>query len=388
MLPLDHIKVIDLTRARSGPTCVRLLSQMGADVIQIEVPGTEENIMTGRHHYDYQNLHVNKRNLTLNLKTEAARQVLLRLVQRSDVLVENFRPDVKHRLKIDYDTLAEVNPRLVYASISGFGQTGPDRDRPGLDQIAQGMSGVMTVNGAPGGGPMRVGLPIADLSAGFMAAYGVAVALLERERSGRGQWVHTSLLQAMIHTMEFQAVRWLMADEVPQQVGNNHPIQAPTGVYQASDGRIIIQAAGQTMFTRLCNAIEAPELLADPRFANMRDRFTHRAVLDAEIDKRIGMRTMADWMRLLAEVGVPAGPILNVEQCFENEQVQTLPVRAMVHHPMLGDITLMGPGVNLARTPASIRTPAPEQGQHTAEILSEIGYSEAEVAALQQQGAV
>ncbi len=388
-MPLSHIKVIDLTRARSGPTCVRMLSQMGAEVISIEVPGDNDTMLSGRHHYDYQNLHVNTRSLTLNLKDKAAKDILLKLVEESDVLVENFRPDVKHRLGIDYETLSKINPRLVYASISGFGQTGPDQGRPGLDQIAQGMSGVMTVNGEPGAGPMRVGLPIADLSAGWMAAYGVVVALLERERSGKGQWVHTSLLQAMIHTMEFQAVRYLMAGEVPEQAGNSHPIQAPTSVYRCGDGSsIIIQAAGGALWTRLCEALHAPELLTDERFQERTARFKNRAILDKELEKRLASRSGAEWIALLAEVGVPAGPILNVKECFENEQVKTLPITATVESSVMGKLTVMGQGVNLTRTPARFRSAAPELGQHTDEILNELGYSSDQIAALHQAGSV
>src|ERR1700694_2739456 len=310
---LSHIKVIDLTRARSGPTCVRQLSEMGAQVVKIEALESDDDGTGERHGFDFQNIHPNKRSLTLNLKHHEGREVLLRMVQDADVLVENFRPDVKHRLGIDYETLSKINPRLVYGSISGFGQTGPYRGRPGLDQIAQGLSGLMTVNGEPGRGPMRVGLPVADLTAGFMLAHGILAALIERERSGRGQWVHTSLLQANIRLMEFQAARYLLAGEVPGQAGNYHPISEPTGVYRASDGSLIIQAGGQVMFRRLCEALEAPELLEDPRFATGRERLKHRPELTIEIEKRLASRTSAEWVEVLTEFGVPAGPVLNVE---------------------------------------------------------------------------
>jgi crotonobetainyl-CoA:carnitine CoA-transferase CaiB-like acyl-CoA transferase len=271
-VPLSHIKVIDLCRARAGPTCVRQLSEMGAQVVKVEAPDVEDDGTGDRHHYDFQNIHPNKRSMTLNLKSEVGRAILLRMVEGADVLVENYRPDVKHRLKIDYETLSAVNPRLVYASISGFGQVGPYSGRPGLDQIAQGLSGLMTINGDPACGPVRVGLPIADLTAGFMAAHGVLAALLERERSGRGQWVHTSLLQAAIRLMEFQAARWLITGEIPGQAGNFHPISQPTGVYRARTGSLIIQAGGQRLYRRLCEALEAPALLDDPRYANGRLR--------------------------------------------------------------------------------------------------------------------
>ena len=387
-MPLSHIKVIDLCRARAGPTCVRQLSEMGAQVIKVEAPESEEDGTGDRHHFDFQNIHPNKRSLTLNLKSEQGRDILLKMVERSDVLVENYRPDVKHRLRIDYETLSQVNPRLVYASISGFGQTGPYREHPGLDQIAQGLSGLMTVNGEPGRGPMRVGLPIADLTAGFMAAYGVVVALVERERSGRGQWVHTSLLQANIRLMEFQAARWLIKGELPKQEGNYHPISQPTGVYRAREGQLIIQAGGQRLYRRLCNAIGTPELLEDPRFREGRLRLANRDELTVELERCLAARDAAEWVDLLTSSGVPAGPVLNVQECFENEQVQTLAVKAKVEHPVLGPLTLLGHGVNLERTPPRIHSPTPEAGQHTDEVLRELGFGDEDIGALRAEGVV
>jgi formyl-CoA transferase len=310
------------------------------------------------------------------------------MVKDADVVVENFRPDVKHRLGIDYATLSRINPRLVYGSISGFGQTGPYSGRPGLDQIAQGLSGLMTVNGEPGRGPMRVGLPVADLTAGFMLAHGILAALLERERSGQGQWVHTSLLQANIRLMEFQAARYLLAGEVPGQAGNYHPISEPTGVYRASDGNLIIQAGGQSMFHRLCDALQAPELWADPRFVNGRERLQRRPELTVEIEKRLASRTAAEWVEVLTEFGVPAGPVLNVEECFANHQVQTLPVVAEVEHPILGHQRLLGPGVNMERTQPRVCSPTPEHGQHTDEVLHELGYDAEDIARFHANGVV
>jgi crotonobetainyl-CoA:carnitine CoA-transferase CaiB-like acyl-CoA transferase len=387
-MPLSHIRVLDFCRARTGPTCVRQLSEFGAQVIKIEIPGEEDDETGGRHGSDFQNLHPNKRSLTLDLKSPGSREILRRLIERSDVLAENFRPGVKKRLGIDYQAASAINPRLVYVSISGFGQTGPYADRAGLDQIAQGLSGFMTVNGFAGQGPLRAGLPIADLTAGFMAAHGVMVALLERERSGRGQWVHTSLLQAMIRLMDLQAVRWLVGGHVPGQAGNYHPVGVPTGVFRCRDGSIIIQAASNRMYHRLCKALDAEELINDPRFVTIPDRQAHREEMTQELERRLQTRDMDDWQERLNEAGVPAGPILNVKQTFEDPQVRTLPAVAEVHSAKLGPLRLSGHGVNLERTPPGLRSAAPERGEHTDEVLAELGFSTAEVAALRRDGVV
>ena len=387
-LPLSHIKVIDLCRARAGPTAVRQLGDMGAQVIKIEEPGGDDGDIGSRHSFDFQNIHPNKRSMTLNLKVESARQVLLRLVKDADVLVENFRPGVKDRLKIDYETLSQVNPRLIYGSISGFGQSGPYRDRPGLDQIAQGLSGLMSVTGLPGQGPVRAGIPIADLSAGVMLSYGILTALVERERSGKGQWVHTSLLQAMIRMMDLQAVRWLIGGEVPPQAGNYHPTGVPTGLYRVKDGAINVQAAGNRLYARLCHAIGGAELIEDPRFKTPADRRAHREEMTDELEKRLAARGAEEWVTLLNEAGVPSGPALNVKECFENEQVRHLDMVKPTEGTAVGTVNLLGFGVNLERTPPRMRRAAPEQGEHTREILAELGYSEADVEQLAREGAI
>lgn len=387
-LPLSHITVIDLCRARSGPTCIRQLGDMGAQIIKVEAPGEEDGDTGQRHAFDFQNLHPNKRSITLNLKSDQAREILIKLVKGADVIVENYRPDVKNRLGIDYETLSKVNPRLVYGSISGFGQTGPYRERPGLDQIAQGLSGLMSVTGLPGQGYVRAGIPIADLSAGVMLAYGIVVALLERERSGKGQWVHTSLLQAMIRMMDLQAVRWLIKGEIPPQAGNFHPVNVPTGVYKVKDGSLNIQAANNRLYGRLCRAIGAPHLADDPRFTNHPDRQARREEITAELESYLTARTMDEWVVILNEAGVPCGPILNVKQCFENEQVQHLDMAKPVEHPVLGSINLLGFGVNLERTPPRMRTAAPEQGEHNEEVLGQLGYTNVQIQELAKAGVI
>jgi formyl-CoA transferase len=376
--------VIDLTRARSGPTCVRQLADMGAQVIQISAREDEQGDFP-RRGFDSQNLHRNKRSLTLDLKSPKGVDILKRLIARADVVVENFRPDVKNRLGIDYETLSKDNPRLIYGSISGFGQSGPYRDRPGYDQIAQGMGGLMSITGLPGQGPVRVGIPVADLTAGIFLAQGILVALLERERSGKGQWVHTSLLQAMVTMLDFQAARWLIAGEVPPQAGNDHPTVIPTGVFATADGHINIAASGQNMFRRLCEALGTERLLDDPRFKTAPDRSTNRKALAPELEKAFVTKKSAEWVELLNAKGVPSGPILDVKQVFENEQIQHLRMAVPVQHPALGEIRVQAPPVTLSRTPASVRTHAPDTGEHTDEILGELGFSGEQIAALRAE---
>lgn len=386
-LPLEPYTVVDLTRARSGPTCVRQLADMGASVIHVEARSDPQGDF-GHDGFDFQNLHRNKRSMTLDLKHPKGIEILKRLAARADVIVENFRPDVKHRLGIDYETLSQLNPRLIYASISGFGQTGPYRDRPGYDQIAQGLGGLMSVTGLPGQGPVRVGIPVADLTAGIFLAQGVLVALLERERSGRGQWVHTSLLQAMVTMLDFQATRWLIGKEIPPQAGNDHPTGIPTGVFRTADGHINIAASGQQMFRRLCEALGTKELIDDPRFKTPPDRSKNRALLTEELEKATVTRPSQQWVETLNAAGVPCGPILNVKEVFEDPQIRHLGMATKVRHPRLGELEVQNLPVTLSRTPGSVRMPTAEPGQHTDEVLAEIGYSKDEIAELHREGVV
>ena len=385
--PLSPYSVLDLTRARSGPTCVRQLADLGASVIQVAAREGEDGDFS-RHGFDAQNLHRNKRSITLDLKSPEGIDILKKLAAKSDILVENFRPDVKTRLGIDYETLSAINPRLIYGSISGFGQTGPYRDRPGYDQIAQGLGGLMSITGLPGQGPVRVGIPVADLTSGIFLAQGILAAIIERERSGRGQWVHTSLLQAMVTMLDFQAARWLIGNEIPPQAGNDHPTGIPTGVFTTKDGHINIAAAGQQMYRRLCEALGIEALIDDPRFRSSKDRSKNRAVLNAELDRVLAGKTSADWVELLNAKGVPSGPILNVQQVYENEQIVHLNMAVPVKHPALGELRLQAPPSTLSRTPASVRTPAPDVGEHTDEVLGELGFSADDVARLRRDKVV
>ncbi|MCL4798462.1 MAG: CoA transferase [Burkholderiales bacterium] len=383
---LARFVVLDLTRVRAGPTCVKQLADFGADVIKIELPpSVEQDTMSGpRHGFDMQNLHRNKRSMTLNIKAPEGREIFMRMVERADVVVENFRPDVKVRLGIDYAALRAVNPRIVLASISGFGQDGPYRNRPGFDQIAQGMGGLMMVTGEPGRGPMRAGTAVADIAAGLYAACGVLTALLERERSGEGQWVQSNLLQAQIGLMDFQAARYLVTGEVPQQVGNDHPHSMPTSAYRTADGYLNVGASGQIIFRRFCRALGQEAWADRPEFADEKARAQNRAQLNAEINAALATRTTAEWNALLNEAGVPSGPIYRMDEVFADPQVRHLGAAAPVEHPTLGGIRIVNQVVKLSRTPAAIVRATPELGEHTDEILGELGYSAADLARLRE----
>ena len=385
---LERFRVLDLSRVRAGPTCVRQLADFGADVIKIESPpGVDPNDGMGgpRDGPDFQNLHRNKRSLTLNLKAPQGREIFLELVAKADVVVENFRPDVKHRLGIDYEALKAVNRRIVLASISGFGQDGPYRDRPGFDQIAQGMSGLMSVTGLPGQGPVRAGAAVDDVSAGLFAALGVLTALLEREVSGEGQWVQSSLLHAGIALLDFQAARYLMKGEVPAQVGNDHPTSIPTSAFTTADGHMNVAASGEGMWVRLCEAIDRKDLLERAEFKGDANRSKNRAALNAELNASLRARPSAEWIEILNRAGVPCGPIYAMDQVFADPQVRHLRIAAGVAHPRLGTLQLVSQAAKLSRTPGTLASAAPERGAHTEEVLAELGYDRATIERLRAE---
>ena len=387
---LSRFTVLDLTRVRAGPTCVRQLADWGANVIKIEMPpdpDAGEGLGGPREGPDFYNLHRNKRSMTLNLKSREGLAAFKRMVKKADVVVENFRPDVKQRLGIDYRQLARINPKIVYASISGFGQTGPYRDRPGFDQIAQGMGGLMSITGLPGQGPVRVGIPVADLTAGLFCALGILVALLEREKSKKGQHIATSLLQAQIFMLDFQGARWLINGEVPKQAGNDHPTSIPTGVFKTADSYINIATTGGKIWQRFCTALEAPEFLERPEYQTGTSRSQHRLALNAEINQRTVKRTSAEWVERFNQAGVPCGPIYTIDQVYADPQVVHLGMAQSVKKS--GKVLRMaGQPMSLSRTPSRLVAPPPDLGQHTDAILKEFGFKPKEIAALRNAKAV
>ena len=387
-LPLDGFNVIDLTAHRAGPTAVRQLADWGANVIKIEAPTSISNdkgsLIGSRNGFDFQNLHRNKRSLTLNLKTEEGKAVFFDLAKKSDIIVENFRSAVKFRLGIDYDAVRKVNPRIIYGSIAGFGQTGPYGKRPGVDQIAQGMGGLMSITGLPGQGPVRVGIPICDLTAGIFLAQGILLALIDREKTGEGQWVHTSLLESIIQMLDFQGSRWLIKGEVAPQAGNNHPTGTPTGVFPTSDGHINIAAAGTNLFDRMSEAMGADDLASDERFRTGEGRTDNREEVNERISAYTATKTSDEWIDILNEAGVPCGPIYSIDQVFQNEQVQHLGIAKTVNHKTLGTMNVVGQALNMTATPQpdTLRMATPELGEHTDDILSELGYDDDKIKSL------
>ena len=389
-LPFDDLIVLDLTRVRAGPTAVRQFGDWGADVIKIEAPenpDAPEAAGGARHGPDFQNIQRNKRSITLNLKADEGRAIFFKLVETADIVIENYRPDVKHRLGIDYEAVKAVNPRIIYGSISGFGQDGPYVSRPGVDQIAQGMGGLMSVTGEPGQGPMRVGTAIADLTTGLQMAKGIMIALYERERSGEGQWVHTSLLESQIMMLDFQAARWLMDREVPAQVGNNHPTGAPTGRFKTRDGYINI-APTPPMWQRFCDAMGLDDLADHPDFATPPDRRKNRERLNELIEEITRENDSAAWIERLNGAGIPCGPINSIDQTFDDAQVRHLGIAQSVMSGTLGEISIVGQPVELSRTPSRLVSGAPECGEQTDEILAGLGYSPEDIVRLRDNDAI
>ena len=390
-LPLADLRVIDLTVARAGPTCVRQLADWGADVVRVERPDRSDTpgpVGEHRHGSDYQNVHRNKRSLGLDLKAPGAGEVLMRLVDGADVLVENMRPPVKARLGFDWETVHARNPRLVYGSISGFGQDGPYAARGGVDQIAQGMGGLMSVTGLPGSEPTRVGIPVSDLSAGLYLAVGILVALHDRERTGIGRWVQTSLVESMVAMMDFQAARWTVDGEVPTSEGNHHPTLVPMGCFASADGYVNIAGPSGRLLRSFCEAIGLPDLPEDPRFSSAGRRSRHRAELNALVAERLRTRTTAEWVEVLAVAGVPCGPVYRMDEVFADPQIEHLAMATPVEHPALGRLDLVRNAVRMTGTGPTVRSASPDAGDDTDSVLAELGYDPAEIDQLRADGTV
>ncbi|HXC30499.1 MAG TPA: CaiB/BaiF CoA-transferase family protein [Stellaceae bacterium] len=389
-LPLNGFLVLDLTAHRAGPTAVRQLADWGANVIKIEHPG-EATDATGsrRDGPDFQNLHRNKRSITIDLKSKEGHELFMRMAKKADVIVENFKSTVKHRLGIDYEAVKKINPRIVYGSISGFGQDGPYEGRAGVDQIAQGMGGLMSITGHPGQGPTRVGIAINDTSAGILLANGITLALLARERTGEGQWVHTSLLEAQIFMLDFQASRYTMKGEVAKQEGNFHPTSPGTGMFQTADGFINIAASGDSLWKKFCEVAGDKDLSSNPDFATQPARAKNRPALIAHLTDVVKSKPSQFWVDALSKAGVPCGPINMIDQVFADPQVKHLGIRRPVDHPKIGTFDIVGQPIHMSAYPQPERlNPTPDQGQHTDEILKEFGYSPSDIAALHEKRAV
>ena len=389
-LPLEGIEVVDLTAHRAGPTAVRQLADWGADVIRIEPPAADVDVTgSARSGPDFQNLHRNKRSLTLNLKTPEGLKIFFELAKTADVVVENFKSDVKYKLGVDYESVKKVNPRAIYGSISGFGQDGPYAGRAGVDQIAQGMGGLMSVTGHPGGGPVRVGIAINDTSAGLLLANGILIALLARSRTGEGQWVTTSLIEAQIFMLDFQAARYLMKGEVPGQEGNNHPTAPAMVTFQTADGYINVAASGESLLQRFCDATGSQQLLSDPDYATPALRAKNRGALNPRMAEIIRQRPSGHWLEVLNKAGVPCGPINTIDQVFADRQVQHLGIATPIDHPVYGAQKVVGQPIHLSSYPQPEKLRhSPEPGEHTDEILKSLGYNDADIAALREKRVV
>ncbi len=388
-MPLSRITVLDLTLARAGPTCVRHLADWGANVIRIEPPDTGgEDVAGARHGFDFQNLHRNKRAIRLNLKDPEGHAAFMKLVATADVIIENMRAAVKHRLKVSYDDVKKINPRIVYGSISGFGQDGPYGPRAGVDQIAQGMGGLMSITGLPGQGPVRVGIPIADLTAGNLLALGVMTALFDREKTGVGRWVTTSLLEAQIFMLDFQASRWLIAKDVAPQAGNDHPTGIPTGVFPTSDGHINIAASSARLWERFCDTIQKPEWKEKSEWKTQKGRSTDRKAINATIGEVTKTKSANHWIELFEEAGIPCGPIYTIDQVFADPQVQHLGMARKMQHPELGTEEVVASAINISGYSKDIRLPTPDAGTSTDEVLRSVGYTDAQLADLRKKGVI
>jgi crotonobetainyl-CoA:carnitine CoA-transferase CaiB-like acyl-CoA transferase len=392
-LPLSGIRVLDLSQVMAGPFCCMLLGDMGADVIKVEPPEVGDQTrrsmgfrMKGEDSPGFLALNRNKRSITLNLKSEAGRRVLYRLAETADVLVENNRPGVVARLGVDYAALAKINPRLVYASISGFGQTGPWAQRPGFDLIAQAMTGIISATGLPDAEPVKSGIPVGDLGAGLFATYGILAAIIGREKTGRGQYIDTSLFDAALALSVWETTEFWATGRSPGPLGTANRMSAPYQAFEATDGKFVVGAANQRLWERLCEVIGRPDLLEDPRYIDNKDRVKHRGALAAELAPVFRTRSVEDWVDSFLAAGVPAGPIYDYRQAVESEHALARGSVIDIPHPVEGHFRALGFPMKMSETKQQVRFPPPLLGEHTQSILDELGLS-AESESLERAGA-
>jgi crotonobetainyl-CoA:carnitine CoA-transferase CaiB-like acyl-CoA transferase len=393
-LPLDGIKIVDLTAAMAGPYCTQLLADFGAHVLKIEPPDTGDMlrdfgppVVKGESYYFLLN-NRNKRSMTLNLQTEKGKEVFRKLAIASDIVIESFRPGVKRKLKIDYDDLKEKNPRLIYASISGFGQTGPYENRAGFDPIAQGMSGLASITGWKHTGPVRVGVAIGDSLGGIFATYGILLALIEREKSGRGQRVESSLLEGLVAILGFQAAKYFGTNERPEPQGNDHAMMSPYGTFKTKDGHMNIAAGNQAMWERLAKVLGLEHLAQDKRFLTVADRVANRPELTKLLEEKLVEKTSKEWESIFDKAGVANGPILYIDEVFQDPQVLHQKMLFEMDHPTVGRIKTLGFPAKLSRTPGQLKLPPPLKGQHTEEVLKDLGYSFQDIDKMRKEGVI
>lgn len=392
MMPLSHIKILDLTRFVAGPFCTQLLADMGAEVVKIESPdrGDETRhqgaVVNGESWY-FVGLNRNKKSLTLDLKSKEGKEIFRRLAEEADVVVENFRPGVMRNFGFDYENLSKINPRLIYCGISGFGKDGPYALRPAFDFIAQGLSGFMSITGFPDREPVRTGIPISDSVAGIYAAFGILAAVVAREKTGRGQEIQTSLVDAMVSILSYLSAEYFALGKIPQRFGNDHPVLCPYGTFPAADGYINIAPSGEHMWERLAQALGLTEMARDPRFQTNALRLQNRQELNRRVTEITSRKPMAEWIEFLNKEGVPCGPINNLAQALEDPQIQHQKMVLTVDQPT-GRMRILGFPVKLSETPAALQRPAPNLGEHTGEILARIGFSENQVQEFKRKGAI